>query len=442
MTTNTMFGVNAKYVTDTSGNVTGLVGPDGYISYLTRHKPMGLGGRFRLTASNERGSSGTYHTTFRAAGDFVAVQPIINVTRAPTDATYTSDDVYDQIAVAPSAAVLTGGYPDASGGAAAWTASANMTFARQTGASTSTPIPVLGNMIYCSSIARADGGPGRLLMARAYSTGSGHASAATTRMPTYYDEQTSLTKAQRWDDATNGFPLSGHGQHYYRSGNYASTSQDTFGSGATRWQHTCFAGMKFHYTKPCTTVMGVGDSIMGADYDETGIPIRASYLWRAVYAMQTDGHMIDDVNLGGSGYRWDQFGPWMQRIVPVFLPEIVLLPVWTPNGTASGVGTGNTQADADKHWAQAMYYREWALANGVKEVILVTPAPKSGSGTVIAAAKAYAMDSGLPVFDLLSAAGDSETAWKSGYSTDGTHLNAAGNAAISAALKAVLRGYL
>lgn len=187
------------------------------LGYIARSQPLGQAGRFSLSGSNERGSSGTYHTTFRAAGDFYAVAPIINVTRTPTDGTYTNDDIYDQVAVAPSATILTGGYPDASGGASAWTASASMTFARNASASTATPIPVIGTQIFCNSIARSDAGPGRILMARAYSTGSGHAQAATTRMPTYYPEQLDLATCQKWDDPNIGFPLSGHAQYYYLS---------------------------------------------------------------------------------------------------------------------------------------------------------------------------------------------------------------------------------
>lgn len=425
-----------------TGRITSVQSGGKSAGYIARSQPIGRGGRFSLSGSNERGSSGTYHTTFRAAGDFYAVAPIINVTRTPTDGTYTNDDIYDQIAVAPSATILTGGYPDASGGAGAWTASSSMTFARNASASTTTPIPVIGSQFFCNSIARTDGGPGRILMARAYSTGSGHAQQATTRMPTYYNEQGDLAACQKWDDANVGFPLSGHAQYYYRSGNYASTAQDTFGSGATRWQHTCFAGMKFFYTRPCTTVMGVGDSIIGGDYVEAGgYPVRASYLMRAVYALQGEGVMVDDVNLGGSGYRWDQFGPWAQRIVPVFKPEIVLLPIYSVNGVASGVGTSDTAADGYKHFATAMYYREWLLANGVKEVILVTATPQSAKNTAIGAANSALRQAGIPYFDANLVVSSDGSTWKTNYSIDGTHPTALANVALAASLKETLRFY-
>ena len=406
-------------------------------------KPVASNLRIRLRFSNERGSAGTYHATFVGAGDFYGVQPIIQVTRAPTDATYTSDDVYDQVAVAPSATILTGGYPDASGGAGAWVSSASMTFARVAGASPTASVPVVGSLIYCSSIARSDGGPGRILMARAYSAGAAHALAATTRMPTYSDEPTSLANCQLWDDATHGFPLSGMGRYYYRSGNYASASQDTYGSGATRWANTCITGMKFLYAKPTLSVMFCGDSITGGDYAEDGKPVRASMGFRAVYALQVEGMPIDLMNAGISGYRWDLFGPYMQVLVPQVLPDIVVLPIYTPNGTETGVGTGNTLADADKQWARAMYYRDWLLSNGVKDVVFTTPVPMSSKSVVIPSLMSRLADSGFTYADINSVLsnGNSYT-WKDNYSTDGTHPLEVANIAASAVIKEVLRTYL
>lgn len=471
-----------RILLDPSGTVTGIEGPDGQdqalqalraalgnvvtsdvnpltggIANLTANgrtarsvgglilakKPVAPTLRTKDRSSNERGSAGTYHTTFLGAGDFYGVQPIVNVTRAPTDATYTSDDVYDQVSVAPSATILTGGYPDASGGAGAWVSSANMTFARVAGASPTAPVPVVGSLIYCSSIARSDGGPGRILMARAYSLGSGHGSAATTRMPTYAGEPTSLANCQLWDDATYGFPLSGMGQYYYRSGNYASASQDSFGNGATRWANVGIVGMKFLYAKPTLSVLFCGDSIAGGDYAEAGKPMRASMGFRAVYALQVEGMPIDLINAGVSGYRWDQFGPYMQALVPQVLPDIVVLPMFTPNGTETGVGTGNTQGDADKHWARAMYYRDWLLANGVKDVVFTTPAPQATKSVVIPLLMTRLADSGFPYADINSVLsnGNSYT-WKDNYSTDGTHPLAVANAAAATVIKEVLRTYL
>ncbi len=440
----TLVGVDVDPVT---GGITGLTSGGSRIrsvgGILLAKKPTASNLRTKDRSSNERGSSGTYHTTFLAAGEFYGVQPIVNVTRAPTDATYTNDDVYDQIAVAPSATILTGGYPDASGGAGAWVSSANMTFARVAGASPTAPVPVVGSLIYCSSIARTDSGPGRILMARAYSTGSGHAQQATTRMPTYAGEPTSLANCQLWDDATYGFPLAGMGQYYYRSGNYASASQDTFGSGATRWANVGIVGMKFLYSKPSLSVMFCGDSVVGGDYAEAGNPMRASMGFRAVYALQLEGMPVDIINAGVSGYRWDQFGPYMQALVPQVLPDIVVLPIFTVNGTETGVGTGNTQADADKQWARAMYYREWLLSNGVKDVVFTTPVPQASKSVVIPSLISRLQDSGFPYADINSVLsnGNSYT-WKDNYSTDGTHPLAVANAAAATVIKEVLRTYL
>ena len=129
---------------------------------VSRRRPAASSIYTRRQLIGERQTRATYHATFLASGDFYAVSPIVAVTRAPDDATYTNDDVYDAIAAAPTNAILTGGLPNASGGNASWTVSANQVFARQDGASTTAPVLVTGTPIACRSIPRVDGGPGRL----------------------------------------------------------------------------------------------------------------------------------------------------------------------------------------------------------------------------------------------------------------------------------------
>lgn len=390
----------------------------------------------------ERQTRATYHATFLASGDFYAVAPIIAVTREPTDATYTTDDVYDAISAAPTNAILTGGLPNASGGNSSWTVSANQVFARQAGASTTTPVLVTGTPIACRSIPRVDGGPGRLAMTRMWSLGSIHANAATTRMPTVDDSPVgTLANNQLWDSE---FPLAGVGQYYYKnSTDHASTDQGSFGAVATRWAASCLIGAKFHYAKPSITVLGVGDSLMGGDYNESGRPTRCSYGWRAAYELMLEGRQIDFINAGYSGYKWDQFGPMLQKLVAQLKPDILLMPIHTGNGISSGVGIGYTTADADLHIAIAMQYAEWALNNGVKDVIFVTPMPSTtpGYNVMYDYLRDVVKASGFRYFDTMSVVANEDLTWKTGYSNDGGHPNALANQNMARSLADVFRPY-
>ena len=412
----------------------------GTVTQMLRPSASSIYTRRQLIA--ERQTRATYHATFLASGDFYAVAPIIAVTRAPTDATYTNDDIYDAIAVAPTDAILTGGLPNASGGNSSWTVAANMTFARQVGASTTTPVLVTGTPISCRSIARTDGGPGRLAMTRMWSLGSIHAQAATTRMPTADDSPVgTLANNQLWDTE---FPLAGVGQFYYKnSTDHASTDQGSFGAVATRWGASCLLGCKFYYSKPSITVLGVGDSLMGGDYNESGRPTRCSYGWRAAYKLMLEGRQIDFINAGFSGYKWDAFGPMLQKLVTQLQPDIVLMPIHSGNGISTGVGIGYTTADADLHIAIAMQYAEWALNNGVKEVIFVTPMPSTTAG--YNGMYQYLTDivktSGFRYFNTMAVVANSDLTWKSGYSIDGGHPTALANDAMSGPLADILRPY-
>ena len=390
----------------------------------------------------ERQSRATYHATFLSGGDFYAIAPIIGVTRTPTDPTYTSDDVYDSISFAPTSSVLPSGLPNASEGNGSWTVSSNQVFSRQPGASTTTPQYVVGTPIPCKSIARVDGGPGRLAMSRVWSLGSIHALASTTRMPVVDDSPLgTLANNQLWDTE---FPLSGMGQYYYKnSTDHASTDQASFGAVSTRWAASCILGCKFFYSKPSVTVIGCGDSIMGGDYAEAGHPTRCSYGWRASYALLQLGKQIDYINAGFSGFRWDQFGQIMKQLVAQLKPDIVLLPIHCGNGITAGVGIGYTNADAHLQVAIAMEYAEWALNNGAKDVIFVTPMPSTtpNYNPMYAYMTSIVAASGYRYLDTMSIVANPDLTWKTGYSIDGGHPTALANAALAEVLSQMLIKY-
>lgn len=387
----------------------------------------------------ERGSAGTWQTAFVGATDFVSVTPIICVTRDPTDATYTNDDIYDAIAAAPTGQALVSGLPNSTEGESSWQYLGNQTFARQTGASVANPVWVQGNPIPCMSVPRTDGHPGRLALLRAYTPASGHALAATTRMPTYRAMGADLATLQRWDTQ---FPFAAHAQYYYRTGDYASWQQGSYGATASRWMYTLFGGCKFHYIKPVVNVLSVGCSLEGGDYNETGIAVRASWGVRAAYKLMLEGRAIDHSNVAVSGARWNTIGPQLQSLVTSLQPDVLLLPAYCPNGVTGSTGSGTTLANAYLHLQQAIYYADWALNNGVKNVVFLMPLPwYAGLKTLQDFIRDTIRLSGFDYFDPEPIVGATDGSIKEIYAPDGEHPNALANDLIAEGLKECLRKY-
>lgn len=401
------------------------------------HNPM-----LRIVAMAERGSAGTYHTTVQVADDVAFIQPIIGVTRDPADPTYTSDDVYDYIGAAPTSAMLdVNGQPNPTGGASAWNFVANATFARQAGASAASPVPVVGPLIPVTTIPRTDGGAGRLIMLRTYSAGSSHASAATTRMPTYAVKPSDQAL---WDSA---YPLLGMHKFYFKSGNFVSTNQDSFstvGSPATRWANTNIIGVKCYYSRPAVSVLVAGDSISSGASSQSGEPSYHCYTARAGELLQAQGYACDVSNVGVSGYAWEEFAPIARQWITTLKPSVVVLPTYTPNGVnaAHTSGAGNTVADAMLHLEQFLMLRDYAMAAGAK-VIAVTPHPRGAQGAAANAVtrnflREWVMKSGMPYIDAFTLA-NADYSYQAQYTIgDNVHPNALANQVLAASLAPTL----
>jgi len=394
----------------------------------------------RVFAAFERGSSGTWQTAFMGATDFVSVSPIVCVTRDPTDATYTNDDIYDAIAAAPTNQALPGGLPDSSEGESAWNYLSNQTFARQSGASAASPVWVQGNPIPCMSVPRIDGHPGRLALLRAYTPAASHAQAATTRMPTYRSMAADLTTLQRWD---TGFPFAAHGQYYFKPGDYASSQQGSFGAASpTRWIYSLFGGCKFHYTRPVLNVLSVGTSVEGGDYNESGIAVRASWGVRAAYKLLSEGRAVDHSNAAISGARWDAIGPQLQSLVTSIQPDVLLLPAYCPNGVTASSGSGYGISNAYLHLQKAIFYADWALNAGVKNVIFLMPFPWLSQLKVVHDfIRNTIANSGFEYFDPAPIVGNADGSINALYTGDTEHPNALANDLVAQNLAEVLRKY-
>ncbi len=434
---------NVRGVTTASGGTLPLLSARLAISNLASHIPM----QPNFSAA-ERGSTGTYHTTLEISGDVAYVQPIILVTRDPSDATYTSDDTYNFVGVAPTAALLdSNGQPNPTGGNSAWVTSAAAVFPRKTGASTSNPIPVAGPIIPISTIPRVDGGAGRLLMLRAYSQGASYpAIGATTRMPVYTGY---VNDAALWDSYNT---LVGQHKFYYQSGDYVSANQSNFsttGTPATRWANSCIVGAKCMFTQPHVSVLIAGDSIEAGAHAQTSVPTFYGFGARAVETLRAAGYLADLTNCAVSGYSWDQFTPIANLIIPIVKPDVVIIPSYTPNGVDVGhtTGGGNTVGDALLHWAKCLTLRDTALANGAKTVIILTPAPFGATGSPTnpvprALIRQWVIASGMPYVDLFPYAG-ADYGYNQAYRFDDqTHPNDVMNAAVGATLASLIRSLL
>jgi lysophospholipase L1-like esterase len=124
-------------------------------------------------------------------------------------------------------------------------------------------------------------------------------------------------------------------------------------------------------------------------------------------------------------------------------PDILLLPIHSGNGVTAGVGIGYTQADADLQVSIAMQYAEWALNNGVKHVVFVTPMPSTtpNYNGMYANLTSLVAASGFPYLDTMSVVANQDLTWKANYSIDGGHPTALANAALAVELADVLRPY-
>lgn len=277
---------------------------------------------------------------------------------------------------------------------------------------------VKGPRLAIGNVPRADGYRGNITMFRHY-----WIQAATTRGPIYHDgpdgvaDNIPLLRAK--------YPGSALGLHYSKAGNYAGSPNFSILSGVSPIAASVLWGCYVEYDRPVLTVMIVGDS---TDTDsQAGDATDPSHLpWgrSAILELQLRGCPVDICQVSYPGYRWDQFGPWMQRIIQAgVVPDVVVLPAWSPNGTGEASSNANNLAAAKMQRKQINIYRDWLIANGVKEVVVRTPWPSAIAPEAVLMQRNWAVDAGYPCFDLFAVVGDAATGqWKaSSLTIDGTH---------------------
>jgi hypothetical protein len=322
-----------------------------------------------------------------------------------------SSITFDQIAVAATADPTSSFITPNGGGA--WTVKGALTVTA-TGSASAPGFGTTG-FIPLQSIDRTDGGKYPAWMWRVYTSGG---------IPSYSNYGSDF--AAHWDDENSTWPLKCANNF---GGDYTSTNQSTFTS-TTRIGIIVPTMWRPYYDTPGIMVLGIGDSIAGGDYAESGVPLRQSYLYRAVRLLQDRGLNITHVNCGQSGNTTTQFAARALLAIDFYRPDIVVLPVWTPNDSPLAV-----QADFDAEWYRIMQIADYALASGA-QVMLVTPTPYTYNTTLDALRlrqRDRALASGFTCLDLEPITSDRATParWLTGYSADGTHPLKIANIAIS-----------
>ena len=185
------------------------------------------------------------------------------------------------------------------------------------------------------------------------------------------------------------------------------------------------------------TVACVGDSIMEGVYANGLSSGYYSFGYQATELVHANDFPCAYLSQGWNGQTGANFYTNAKAVVAAMAPNVMLFPIWSPND-------GATQVAFDAAWARAMDMVSFCRQNGVVPV-LTTCWPKTGNGALGTEynAKALALrNAGILVLDVDGVVGSGAVgsrvylpAYASG---DGTHMNAAGHAALAVEFAKIL----
>jgi hypothetical protein len=126
-------------------------------------------------------------------------------------------------------------------------------------------------------------------------------------------------------------------------------------------------GVQYMSSVPGYTVLGIGDSLTQGLQSSTGIH---SWAVLSCLALSTPSRPVTFWNQGVSGTTSDKYWANGYTAFKACKPDVVTIPVWTPNDAA-------TQAAADTAWSRATDFADYAARNGAVPV-LMGPVPWLG----------------------------------------------------------------
>src|SRR5574343_304329 len=419
--------------------MTGVVGPNGQWVSAPDQPSGGLFGQMAALVSG----AGTRPRLARASQ---IVQPGMNTSGASTNRTYGSAHTawgpfsgmrllfqnptgsaytIDNVSVAPTAnAVMLGtDMVQPSGGSGAWSAPYGALSLANTG-SVASPGLNWTSQIACRSVARADGSPFPAHLVRTY-----HNAVA----PCYHG-------GASFTGLLDGTFAANAGGHVFGTGNKANdcvTTPASWVSGGVDASGPAqsVTAIEYLYDLRMRLILPLGDSIMAGENSINRPQCGPGFL--ATLALARAGYKVSHMTAGHGGQTLAQIDTRGRAIRASVLPQVVILPSYTPNTAYS------TQADWVAQWWVLAAMAGYAMSiNAVP--VFITPWPKSGlNATQISARstqRARVLASGLPYADIEAAvtATDGSGNWVSEYSSDGTHANQSAYALMAPILVAAI----
>lgn len=383
-------------------------------SRLARPNQIVQPGMLTAGASTNR----TYTSAFSAWGPFHAARVLL---QNPTGAAYTIDNL--SMAPTANAVMLGDNMVQPSGGSGAWTTPTGAISLTNTG-SVANPGLNWTAMQAVRSLARADGSPFHALLVRTY-----HNLTA----PCYHG-------GASFNALLDGTFAASSGGHIFGTGNKAGDMVTAPGSWTTGGVDASgpaqvVTAVDFEYDYRMRVIMPLGDSIMAGENSVNRPQCGAGFL--ATLSLSLSGYKVAHMAGGVGGQTAAQIDTRGRAMMAAVLPDIVVLPSWTPNTAYA------TQADWDAQWQVFCGLADYAMSLNLVPVF-ITPWPKSGlngtQATARATQRARVIASGLPYADIEAAvtASDGTGNWISGFSGEGTHPNQSTNALMAPILAAAM----
>ena len=321
-------------------------------------------------------------------------------------------------AIAPTANMTTVNTPTGSWTGFTWSGSSSFTMPSSSNAAQFGALA--SDWMQVQSVARNDGGIVPMFMLRIHiPVGAGNTYTADASTNFSFDTD-QLTAGRRW------FRM-------FQSNIDSVTTPSAFtNTSESSTFPACI--LQFRIRGKVMSVAFCGDSIAGGSTTTGGV-MSCGYL--TAQALTSSAFPVDYVSGGWSGQTTTNYLANAKTLITASQPHVAFYNVYSPNDSSFNQTVANAQVQ------RAMDFVSHARANNCLPV-LVTATPLSTDSSAASAIKVSQTaqvnalaDQGFLIADVYSATADFVTpngsggwGWKSGYSTDGTHPNDVGAAAI------------
>ncbi len=208
------------------------------------------------------------------------------------------------------------------------------------------------DIIPLSSVPRADGGAGNLLMWRIYASGATISFVGVTPLATP-------------DQTTHGDLVI---QSSYRSAIDATTGGTINSLPGSITNSSLFVGVVLYSRGRAVSMIGIGDSITQQD----GLVADKVSSWgqRAAQLCIDAGIPTGWINAGCSGYPTATYQPQGKNQITTYKPHLALYAAWSPNDTSLGMTAAQLRGAIQTMAGRTMDFINHCAANGVHPILL------------------------------------------------------------------------